>query len=64
MEILYFLIPVALVTLVIAVFFLSWATRNDQFEDMDTPSMNILLEDKKYRPPQTEDNSNTDKNKR
>ena len=45
MEIVYLLIPVALliVAIIMAVFF--WAIRSDQFEDMEGPAHRILMDD-------------------
>ena len=45
MEIVYLLIPVALliVAIIMVVFF--WAIRSDQFEDMEGPAHRILMDD-------------------
>ena len=45
MDIIYLLLPVALliVVVIIAVFF--WAVRSDQFEDMEGPAHRILMDD-------------------
>jgi cbb3-type cytochrome oxidase maturation protein len=39
------LIPLSLVLLVAAVWAFAWAVRNDQFEDLDTPPIDILSGD-------------------
>jgi len=47
MEIIIFLIPIALL---LAAFFVGgfiWMTRKGQYDDLETPSMRMLLEDKK-----------------
>lgn len=45
MDIIYLLLPVALiiVIIIIAVFF--WAVKSDQFEDMEGPAYRILMDD-------------------
>jgi cbb3-type cytochrome oxidase maturation protein len=50
MDIIYLLLPVALiiVIIIIAVFF--WAVKSDQFEDLEGPAHRILMDD--------DDNSN------
>lgn len=45
MNILYLLIPLGLVMLAIAVWALFWAVRSRQFDDLDSPGMQILLDD-------------------
>jgi len=45
MNILLFMIPLALVLLVIAIWAFVWAVRRGQFEDLDTPAIDILRED-------------------
>jgi cbb3-type cytochrome oxidase maturation protein len=48
MNILLFLIPVSLVLLGVAIWAFAWAVRRGQFDDLDTPAIDILRED---RPP-------------
>ena len=45
MDIIYLLLPVALiiVVIIIAVFF--WAVKSDQFEDLEGPAHRILMDD-------------------
>ena len=45
MDIIYLLLPVALiiVTIIIVVFF--WAVKSDQFEDLEGPAYRILMDD-------------------
>jgi cbb3-type cytochrome oxidase maturation protein len=45
MTILYFLIPLALVLLGLAVWAFFWAVGSGQFDDMDTPAMRIVMDD-------------------
>lgn len=42
MKIIYVLIPLSLMLLSLAVWAFFWAVRNDQFDDLDTPAMDIL----------------------
>jgi cbb3-type cytochrome oxidase maturation protein len=42
MNILLLLIPLSLVLLVAAIYAFIWAVRNDQFEQLDTPALDIL----------------------
>ena len=45
MNILYLLIPLALVLLAVAVWAFFWAVGSGQFDDLDTPAVRILLDD-------------------
>lgn len=45
MSILLLLIPLSLVLLVAAIWAFVWAVRKGQFEDLDTPALDILRED-------------------
>ncbi len=56
MDIIYLLLPVALiiVIIIIAVFF--WAVKSDQFDDLEGPAYRILMDD-------DEKSSNTKKDK-
>ena len=45
MNILLFLIPISLVMIGIAALLFSWAVKYGQFEDLDTPALDILRED-------------------
>lgn len=47
MKIIYVLIPLSLMLLSLAVWAFFWAVRNDQFDDLDTPAMDILDDDEK-----------------
>lgn len=50
MNILLMLIPLALMLLVVAIWAFVWAVRRGQFDDLDTPALDILREDD--RPPE------------
>ena len=50
MNILLFLIPLSLLLLVAAVWAFMWAVKRGQFEDLDTPAIDILREDPHERP--------------
>jgi cbb3-type cytochrome oxidase maturation protein len=50
MNILLFLIPLSLLLLVAAVWAFVWAVKRGQFEDLDTPAIDILRDDPRERP--------------
>ena len=50
MNILLMLIPLALLLLAVAIAAFVWAVRRGQFDDLDTPALDILREDD--RPPE------------
>jgi cbb3-type cytochrome oxidase maturation protein len=45
MTVLYLVLPLALVTVLVAVLAFSWATRSGQFDDLDTPGLRVLHDD-------------------
>lgn len=45
MDSLYFLIPIALVLMALAVKFLFWAVNNGQYDDLDTEAHRILFDE-------------------
>lgn len=51
MNILLFLIPVSMLALGVALWFFIWAVKRGQFEDLDTPALDILRDDEHDRPP-------------
>ncbi len=53
MNVLYVLIPLALLLLVGAVWAFFWAVGSGQFDDLDTPAMRIIMDDDK-KPPESE----------
>lgn len=50
MNIIYVLIPLSVLLMVLAVGAFFWAVRNDQFDDLDTPALDILDEDEDSKP--------------
>jgi len=51
MDILYLLIPLAVVIMVIAVAAFMWAVKSGQYEDMEGPAHRILMDDDDPRIP-------------
>lgn len=49
MDIIYLLIPLALVFVVIIVWVFMWAVRSDQFEDLEGPAHRILMDEDEPR---------------
>ncbi|MDZ7791846.1 MAG: cbb3-type cytochrome oxidase assembly protein CcoS [Xanthomonadales bacterium] len=47
MEIIYVLIPLSILLMLLAIGAFFWAVRNDQFDDLDTPALDILDDDDK-----------------
>lgn len=45
MEIIFFLIPISIVLLLAAGWAFFWAVGNGQFDDLDSPAYQILLDD-------------------
>jgi cbb3-type cytochrome oxidase maturation protein len=54
MNILYLLIPLALLVLGLAVWAFFWAVGSGQFDDLDTPAVRIIMDDDE-KPPETSD---------
>ncbi|MCU0648448.1 MAG: cbb3-type cytochrome oxidase assembly protein CcoS [Gemmatimonadaceae bacterium] len=50
MNVLYIVVPLALLTVIGAVVAFSWATKSGQFDDLDTPSVRVLHDDEGVRP--------------
>ena len=57
MNILLALIPVSLVLLGAAILAFLWAVRRGQFDDLDTPPLDILGDDEAPRPTRTRDDA-------
>ena len=51
MNILLMLLPISLVLLGLAIAAFAWAVRKGQFDDLDTPALDILEDDDRPRPP-------------
>lgn len=47
MNILFIMIPMAIVLVVVAIAFFFWATNNKQFDDLDSPAYRMLLDDER-----------------
>ncbi len=45
MEIIYVLIPISIVILAVAIGLFFWATRSGQFDDLESPGLDILRDD-------------------
>lgn len=60
MNILLLLIPLSLVLIGIAVWIFLWAVRWGQFEDLDTPALDILRDDEHERPRRAADEGGDD----
>jgi cbb3-type cytochrome oxidase maturation protein len=54
MNILYVLIPLALLILGVAVWAFFWAVGSGQFDDLDTPAVRIIMDDDKKPPESSE----------
>jgi cbb3-type cytochrome oxidase maturation protein len=52
MTILLMLVPISLVLLGVAIAAFVWAVRRGQFDDLDTPALDILEDDQAPRPRQ------------
>ena len=53
MDVIYLLIPIALVLLITGLSLFFWAVKNDQFEDLDGPAHSILFDDPEPKSPPT-----------
>ncbi len=51
MSSLYLLIPLALLLLALSVWAFFWAVRRSQFDDLESPALQILLDDDRAPPP-------------
>ena len=45
MDIIYLLLPVALIIVIIIISVFFWAVKSDQFEDLEGPAHRILMDD-------------------
>jgi cbb3-type cytochrome oxidase maturation protein len=50
MNILYLLIPLGLVLLALSLWAFFWAVRHGQFDNLDSPALQILLDDERAPP--------------
>jgi cbb3-type cytochrome oxidase maturation protein len=44
MDIIYLLLPIALILVVIVIWIFMWAVKSDQFEDLEGPAHRIIME--------------------
>lgn len=51
MNVIYLLIPLGLLLLTLSVCAYFWAVRSGQFDDLDSPGVQILLDDDRAPPP-------------
>jgi len=64
MDILFLLIPIALVFLVIALALFFWAIRNGQYDDMESQSLKIIMDERRSaQKPQPSDTTESDTKK-
>jgi cbb3-type cytochrome oxidase maturation protein len=65
MNIIYVLIPLSLILMLLAIAFFFWAVKNDQFDDLDTPALDVLDDDepgsKNKKPGTTKRTEDTEK---
>ncbi|WP_114418077.1 cbb3-type cytochrome oxidase assembly protein CcoS [Marinospirillum perlucidum] len=54
MNIIFFLIPLSLVLLGLAIWAFFWAVKHDQFEDLEGPAYSILFDDEDEKKPGAE----------
>ena len=68
MDIIYLLLPIALIIVLIIIGIFFWAVKSDQFEDMEGPAHRILMDDddgnnkkpEEKLEPESKSNSNND----
>lgn len=60
MKILYVVLPLALLIAACAVWGFSWAIRRGQFDDLETPSQRMLLDDDPVSPDPARDSTQTE----
>ena len=51
MEVIYLLIPLALVLVAVAVWVFFWAVRSGQFDDLESHGWSVVLDDDQKPPP-------------
>jgi len=51
MNVIYLLIPLGVALLALSVWGFFWAVRSGQFDDLDSPGVQILLDDDRAPPP-------------
>lgn len=61
MDVIYWLIPLSIAILVIAIAIFFWAVRSGQFQDLDSPAVDILFDDDKQNIPKSPKNKSQSK---
>lgn len=51
MNIIYVLIPLSIILMILALVFFFWAVKNGQFDDLDTPALDVLDDDREQTKP-------------
>ena len=62
MEVIYLLIPLSLLLVGLIIYFLFWAVRSGQFDDMEGAGFQILLDDDESEPGGDNDSHHREKN--
>lgn len=57
MQIIYYLIPVAIIFVILGVIAFFWATKNEQFEDLEKQGLSLLMDDDIKQPTKDENKS-------
>lgn len=61
MNVIYYLIPVAIIFVIVGVIAFFWATKSEQFEDLEKQGLSILMDDDELQSnDQNKTTSNTD----
>lgn len=62
MHVIYYLIPVAIIFVIVGVIAFFWATKKEQFEDLEKQGLSILMDDdvKLEQPPQKPNSDKSD----
>ena len=63
MDILFLLIPLALVLVVVIVWVFMWAVRSDQFDDLEGPAHRILMDEDEPKIDQNNEEQESSNNK-
>lgn len=50
MDIIFLLLPIALILVALIIWIFLWAVKSDQFEDLEGPAHKILMDDDKVKP--------------
>jgi cbb3-type cytochrome oxidase maturation protein len=45
LSVLYLLVPIAILFLIVAIAFFFWAIGNEQFDDLESPALKIVIDD-------------------